>query len=51
MEVTSALDAQPDSQALAIIAPYKISVDSVMSPVLGMSRVAMSAKRPESLLN
>lgn len=51
VEVTSALDAQPDSQALAIIAPYKISVDSVMSPVLGMSRVAMSAKRPESLLS
>ena len=35
IEVTSALDAKPDSQALAIIAPYKASVDSVMSPVLG----------------
>ena len=51
IEVTSALDAKPDSQALAIIAPYKVSVDSVMSPVLGMSRVAMNAKRPESLLS
>ena len=51
IEVTSALDAKPDSQALAIIAPYKASVDSVMSPVLGMSRVAMSARRPESLLS
>ncbi len=51
IEVTSALDAKPDSQALAIIAPYKVSVDSVMSPVLGASRVAMSAKRPESLLS
>jgi 2',3'-cyclic-nucleotide 2'-phosphodiesterase (5'-nucleotidase family) len=51
LEVTSELDAKPDSQALAIIAPYKSSVDSVMSPVLGMSRVAMSAKRPESLLS
>jgi 2',3'-cyclic-nucleotide 2'-phosphodiesterase (5'-nucleotidase family) len=51
VEVTKALDAKPDSQALAIIAPYKVSVDSVMSPVLGASRVAMSAKRPESLLS
>jgi 2',3'-cyclic-nucleotide 2'-phosphodiesterase (5'-nucleotidase family) len=51
IEVTSALDAKPDSQALAIIAPYKVSVDSVMSPVLGMSRVAMNARRPESLLS
>ena len=51
IEVTSALDSKPNSTALAIIAPYKISVDSVMSPVLGMSRVAMSARRPESLLS
>lgn len=51
IEVTSTLDAKPDSQALAIIAPYKVSVDSVMSPVLGMSRVAMNVKRPESLLS
>lgn len=51
IEVTSALDAKPDSQALAIIASYKVSVDSVMSPVLGMSRVAMNAMRPESLLS
>lgn len=51
LEVTSALDAKADSQALAIIAPYKARVDSVMSPVLGMSRVAMSARRPESLLS
>ena len=45
------MDAKPDSQALAIIAPYKVSVDSVMSPVLGMSRVAMNPNRPESLLS
>lgn len=51
LEVTNALDAKPDSQALAIISPYKGSVDSVMSPVLGMSRVAMAPKRPESLLS
>ena len=51
IEVTSDLDAKPDSQALAIIAPYKVSVDSVMSPVLGMSRISMNARRPESLLS
>jgi 2',3'-cyclic-nucleotide 2'-phosphodiesterase (5'-nucleotidase family) len=51
LEVTSDLDKKPDSLALAIIAPYKASVDSVMSPVLGMSRVAMVPKRPESLLS
>ena len=51
IEVTSELDTKPDSQALAIIAPYKVSVDSVMSPVLGMSRVAMNPNRPESLLS
>ena len=51
LEVTSDLDKNPDSLALATIVPYKASVDSVMSPVLGMSRVAMVPKRPESLLS
>lgn len=51
IEVTSEWDARPDSQALAIVAPYKSGVDSIMSPVLGMSRTAMNAKRPESLLS
>lgn len=51
IEVTGEWDAMPDSQALAIVAPYKTGVDSIMSPVLGMSRVAMSPGRPESLLS
>ena len=50
IEVTAALDAHPDKQAYEIAFPYKSHVDSVMMPVLGMSEVAMSAKRPESLL-
>lgn len=49
-EVTSALDAVPDMAALQVIRPFKADVDSVMAPVLGMSRTAMSAGRPESLL-
>ena len=51
VEVTSALDAKPSAEAMAIVAPYKASVDSMMAPVLGLSRVAMSVKRPESLLS
>ena len=51
IEVTSALDACPDSAARAIVERYKASVDSVMMPVLGESRQGMSAGRPESLLS
>lgn len=51
IEVTSALDEKPSAEAAAIVAPYKASVDSMMAPVLGMSRVSMNVKRPESLLS
>lgn len=51
IEVTSALDTRPSAEAAAIVAPYKASVDSLMAPVLGLSRVAMPVKRPESLLS
>ncbi len=50
LEVTAALDSTPHATAAAIVAPYKHSVDSVMMPPLGLSRTAMSAGRPESLL-
>ena len=50
VEVTSELDAKPSAEAAAVVAPYKASVDSIMVPPLGLSRVAMSAGRPESLL-
>ena len=51
VEVTSKLDAEPSAEAAAVVAPYKVSVDSIMAPVLGLSRTAMTAKRPESLLS
>lgn len=51
VEVTSELDATPNEKALAVVKPYKASVDSVMAPVIGKSLVGMSAKRPESLLS
>ena len=51
VEVTSKLDATPSVEAARTVASYKASVDSMMAPVLGLSRVAMSARRPESLLS
>lgn len=51
IEVTSDLDATSSAEAANIVAPYKASVDSMMAPPLGLSRVAMSPKRPESLLS
>lgn len=51
VEVTSGLDATPSAEAAKVVAPYKASVDSMMAPVLGMSRVAMTVCRPESLLS
>lgn len=50
LEVTASLDSQPDAVAQDIVAPYKVSVDSIMAPALGLSRVAMNSDRPESLL-
>ena len=51
VEVTPELDARPSVEAAKILAPYRAKVDSIMAPPLGLSRVAMSAKRPESLLS
>lgn len=50
VEVTSRLDSVPSGEALDVVAPYKVGVDSIMAPPLGVSRVAMTAGRPESLL-
>lgn len=50
IEVTAALDSTPDREAMDIVKPYKARVDSAMMPPLGLSRVAMTAGRPESLL-
>ncbi len=51
IEVTDFWDVTPDSEAIRIVAPYKKSVDSLMSPVLGTSEVVMRPARPESLLS
>ncbi len=44
-------DAHPDAQAQQIIAPFKVQVDSIMSPVVGRVTKYMAAKKPESELS
>lgn len=51
VEMNSAFDKNPDPQAMAILAPYKAKIDSMMSPVIGRSAVNMRAYRPESPLS
>lgn len=51
IEVTDTLDAFPDSTAVAILAPYRWTVDSIMSPVIGHSAKFMDRFRPESELS
>lgn len=51
VEITSDWDVKVDSTAAEILAPYRQQVDSVAGPVLGMSRVAMDVRRPESPLS
>lgn len=49
--MTSAFDKVPDKVAVAILAPYKVKVDSIITPVIGKSVMGMKAGRPESLLS
>lgn len=49
--VDSRYDRQPDADAASFIAPYKTTVDSVMSPIVGTIDHYMEAKRPESDLS
>lgn len=51
IEISSKWDAHPDEQAVAILAPYKARIDSVMTPIIGRSAMDMKAARPESLLS
>lgn len=51
IEINSLYDQNPDPQAVAILAPYKAKIDSIMMPVIGVSEANMSAYRPESPLS
>ena len=50
IDVTSRFDSLLSSESVAILTHYKSKVDSIVKPALGLSRRAMSAGKPESLL-
>ena len=45
------IDAEPDAEAVALLAPYKARMDSVMYHVVGTAEMSMDRFRPESLLS
>jgi 2',3'-cyclic-nucleotide 2'-phosphodiesterase (5'-nucleotidase family) len=47
----SLFDATPDVETVAFLAPFKLKVDSIMSPVVGQLACDMLADRPESKLS
>ena len=51
VKVDSKWDQQSDSTALAVLAPYKAIVDSLMNSVVGISSQRMEKGGPESLLS
>lgn len=51
IEITNALDTNPDTNALNILTPYLHTVDSITSPVLGNCPKPLTAYRPESPLS
>lgn len=51
IEVTRSLDRLVPSRLDSLLLPYRAGVDSLRSPVLGESAMAMAGGRPESLLS
>jgi len=49
--MTTAYDTAPDTAAIAVLAPFKSKVDSIMSPVIGTCEMDMTSDHPESLLS
>lgn len=49
--INSSWDTHPDAEAMALLAPYKKTVDSIMYRVVGTADVSMDRKRPEDLLS
>lgn len=47
----STWDVAPDADAVALLAPYKAQIDSVMGKRLGTAAMDMDCERPESLLS
>ncbi len=44
-------DEAPDSAAIALVAPYKVAVDSISSPIVGRAANSMERCAPESRLS
>ena len=49
--VDSTWDVNPDAEAIALLAPYKAKVDSIMLRVVGTAEVSMDKGAPESMLS
>lgn len=49
--IDTTYDNMADGRAWSFIAPYKLKVDSIMSPVVGRAAAYMNADRPESKLS
>ena len=49
--IDSVWDRHPDARAVALLAPYKAKIDSMMYRVMGVSEVTMEKGLPESLLS
>lgn len=49
--VDSTWDVNPDAEAVALLVPYKATVDSIMLRVVGTAAMSMDKGKPESLLS
>lgn len=49
--IDSTWDIRPDAEAMALLAPYKAKIDSMMYRVVGTAEISMDRSRPESLLS
>lgn len=49
--IDSAWDANSDADAVALLAPYKAKIDSIMNKVVGTAEMSMDKRAPESLLS
>ena len=48
--IDSTYDVAPDAEAIALLAPYKAKIDSMMYRVVGTAEMSMDKGAPESLL-
>ena len=49
--IDSVYDVNPDAEAVALLAPYKAKIDSMMYRVVGTAEMSMDRGIPESLLS